>query len=104
MSKQFLKYFKRDTLTGLKDIGLLRSKKTYSMGTHFLPALYHQIKLEILEDNDRHAAIQDALQVGMVSHALRHKKAIMAEMLRREDNENAKRLRAEEAARAKARR
>ena len=74
------------------------------MGTHFLPALYQQIKLEILEDNDRDAAIQDALQVGMINHALRHKKAIQAEMQRREDNENAKRRRAEEAARAKARR
>ena len=76
MSKQFLKYFKRDTLTSLKDIGLLRNKKTYSMGTHFLPALYQQIKLEILEDSDRNTAIQDTLQVGLVGHALRHKKAI----------------------------
>ena len=76
MSKQFLKYFKRDTLASLKDIGLLRNKKTYSMGTHFLPALYQQIKLEILEDNDRNTAIEDTLQVGMVAHALRHKKAI----------------------------
>ena len=40
----------------------------------------------------------------MVSHALKHKKAIQAEMQRREDNEN-ERLRQEaEAARAKARR
>ena len=40
MSKQFMKYFKRDTLQQLKDLGLLRSKKTYSMGTHMIPAIY----------------------------------------------------------------
>ena len=40
MSKQFLKYFKRDTLQQCKDLGLLRAKKSYSMGTHFVPALY----------------------------------------------------------------
>ena len=104
MSKQFLKYFKRDTLVGLKDIGLLRNKKAYSMGTHFLPALYQQIKLEILEDNDRNALLGDTLQVGMVGRSLRHKKAIQTEMQRREDVLNEKRRQAEEAARAKARR
>ena len=104
MSKQFLKFFKRDTLTGLKDVGLLRNKKAYSMGTHFLPALYQQIKLEILEDNDRNALLDDTLQVGMVGRSLRHKKAIQTEMQRREDVKNEKRREEEEAARAKARR
>lgn len=41
MSKQYLRFFKRDTLTQLRDIGLLRSKKDYSMGTLFVPALYN---------------------------------------------------------------
>ena len=104
MSKQFLKHFKRDTLVSLKDIGLLRNKKAYSMGTHFLPALYQQIKLEILEDNDRNALLGDTLQVGMVGRSLRHKKAIQTEMQRREDVKNEKRRQEEEAARAKARR
>ena len=40
MSKQYLKFFKRDTLQQLVDIGLLRSKKSFSMGSHFVPALY----------------------------------------------------------------
>ena len=48
ISKQFLKFFKRDTLSSLKDMGLLRKKKEYSMGAHFVPALYHQLKLEMI--------------------------------------------------------
>ena len=40
MSKQFLRHFKRDTVQTLKDMGLLRARKEFSMGTHFVPALY----------------------------------------------------------------
>ena len=40
MAKQYLRFFKRDTLKQLVDIGLLRCKKAYSMGSHFVPALY----------------------------------------------------------------
>ena len=40
MSKQFLRHFKRDTVQALKDMGLLRARKEFSMGTHFVPALY----------------------------------------------------------------
>jgi len=65
MSKQFLKYFKRDTLTQLKDMGLLRGRKEYSMGTHFVPALYQQIKLEMIEDDDRNKLIEKTLSEGM---------------------------------------
>ena len=53
MSKQYLRYFKRDTLMQLTDIGLLRSKKAFSMGSHFVPALYNQIKLEQIEETDK---------------------------------------------------
>ena len=80
MSKQFLKYFKRDTMNQLRDIGLLRDRKSYSIGSKFVPQFYQQIKLELLEDKDRNAQIEDAIQVGMVSRALRHKQAIQAEM------------------------
>jgi len=61
MAKQFLKYFKRDTLSQLKDVGLLRNKKEYSMGTHMIPALYQQIKLEMIQDDDRAAVIEDTI-------------------------------------------
>ena len=104
ISKQFLKYFKRDTLTTLKDMGLLRNRKQYSMGTHFVPSLYQQIKLEMIEDNDRNKLIEDTLHSGMTKRAINHKRAIQAEMQRREDLKNEKRMQEEEAARAKERR
>ena len=104
MSKQFLSHFKRDTLTQLKDIGLLRNRKEFSMGSHFLPALYQQIKLELIEDNDRSELIEETLSTGLTNRAMNHKKAIQNEMQRREDNKNEKRRLEEEAARAKERR
>jgi hypothetical protein len=85
-------------------MGLLRKKKEYSLGTHFVPALYHQLKLEMIQDEDRTAAIEETLQVGLVGRAIRHKKAIQAEMQRREDLKNEKRREEEEAAKAKERR
>jgi len=75
MSKQFMKYFKRDTLTQLKDMGLLRNRKEFSMGSHFVPALYQQIKLEMIEDDDRNKLIEDTLQQGMNRRAFNHKKS-----------------------------
>ncbi len=104
MSKQFLKYFKRDTLQQCKDLGLLRAKKSYSMDTHFVPALYQQIKLEMIESGDRNKFIEEVVDVGLVGRALSHKKAIQAEMQRREDNKNEKLRQEQEAARAKERR
>ena len=94
MSKQFLRYFKCDTLQTLTDMGLLRNRKEFSMGTHFVPALYQQIKLEMIEDKDRNQVIEETMQRGLVNRALSHKKAIQAEMQRREDLKNEK-LRAE---------
>lgn len=41
IAKQYLKYFKRDTLMVLRDMGLLRNKKEYSIGTHYIPHLYN---------------------------------------------------------------
>lgn len=82
----------------------MRSKKAYSMGTHFIPALYQQIKLEIIQDEDRTEVIEDAVQIGLAGRALNHKRAIQAEMQRREDLKNEKRRLEEEAAKAKDRR
>lgn len=104
MSKQFLRYFKRDTLGQLKDLGLLRKKKDYSMGTHFIPALYEQIKLEQIEEVDRNAVIEETLAEGLNDRATKHKAAIKAEMQRREDLKNEKLRLEHEAAKAKERR
>ena len=104
ISKQFLKYFKRDTLSQLKDQGVLRNRKEFSMGSHFIPALYQQIKLEMIEGKDRGNVVEETLSQGLSTRAISHKKAIMAEMQRREDLKNEKRREEEEAARAKERR
>ena len=104
MSKQFLRYFKRDTLQQLKDIGLLRKRKEFSMGSHFVPALYEQIKLEMIEDVDRSNLIEETMSMGLTNRAIKHKMAIQAEMQRREDLKNEKKRQEEEAARAKERR
>lgn len=61
MAKQYLRFFKRDTLQQLVDIGLLRSKKSYSMGSHFVPALYDQIKLDVIEEQEQQQVIQETL-------------------------------------------
>lgn len=58
----------------------------------------------MIEDNDRNKVIEDTLQSGMTKRAINHKKAIQAEMQRREDLKNEKRMQEEEAARAKERR
>ena len=104
MSKQYLRFFKRDTLQQLKDIGLLRSKKEYSMGSHFVPALYNQIKLEMIEEEDKQKLIEETVQSGLGDRARKHKRAIQAEMQRREDIKNEKLRQEAEAKRAKERR
>lgn len=104
MAKQFMRHFKRDTLTQLVDIGLLRDKKEFSMGTHFVPYLYNQLKVEQLQDQDKAEAVEKILTTGLTARAINHKKAIRAEMQRREDEANEKRRQEEEAAKAKERR
>ena len=74
------------------------------MGSHFVPALYDQIKLDVLEEKEKQQVIQETLQSCMQDRATKHKAAIKAEMQRREDLKNEKRLAEEAAARAKERR
>ena len=46
----------------------------------------------MIEDKDRNQLIEDTLEQGMSKRALNHKKAIQAEMQRREDLKNEKRM------------
>ena len=55
------------------------------MGSHFVPALYNQIKLEMIEEEDKQKLIQETVSAGLGERARKHKKAIQAEMQRRED-------------------
>ena len=74
------------------------------MGSHFVPSLYNQIKLEMIEEEDKLKLIEETVQSGLSDRAKQHKKAIQAEMQRREDLKNEKRRQEEDAARAKERR
>ncbi len=44
----------------------------------------------MIESGDRNKFIEEVVDVGLVGRALSHKKAIQAEMQRREDNKNEK--------------
>ena len=104
ISKQYLSTFKRDTLKQVVDLGVLRSRKEFSMGTHFTPLLYTQAELELEESKDRTAVVSDSLMTGLAQRAIKHKKAIEAELQRREDVKNEKLRQDEEAKKAKERR
>lgn len=58
----------------------------------------------MLQDEERTELIEEAVQVGLAGRALNHKRAIQAEMQRREDLKNEKKRLEEEAAKAKERR
>lgn len=47
MAKDFLKTFKRDTFQEMRDTGLLRDPRQFSLISHFLPALTNQAEAEI---------------------------------------------------------
>ena len=104
ISKQHLRNFKRDTLQTLADLGVLRSRKEYSMGTHFVPQLYNQAELEMTESNQRTQIVEQSLQNSLAIRANKHKNAILAELQRREDLKNEKIRKEEEAKKAKERR
>ena len=103
-SKQYLRYFKRDTLQQLVDIGLFRRKRDYSINTHFIPLLFNQAELETVESQERTQVVDDAIISGLESRASKHKAAIKAEFQRREDLKNERIRKEEEAKKAKERR
>ena len=74
------------------------------MGTHYLPLLYNQSEMELIETSERTQVVQDALQTGLSIRALKHKNAILAELQRRKDVENAKIKADQDAKKAKERR
>ena len=53
MSKAFLKYFKRDTLQILTDVGLLRDKKQFSMHSNYVPMLFASAEMEVADSEKR---------------------------------------------------
>ena len=51
-AKDFLVFFKRDTMNGLVDLGALRKPVDNSTGTIYIPQLYKQIKTDMQTHND----------------------------------------------------
>lgn len=104
ISKQFLRSFKRDTLQCLQDLGCLRSRKEYSLGTHFIPLLYTQADLETKESADRTKLFDQQVATGLSLRANRHKQAILAHEQKLEDEKNEKIRQEDDARKAKERR
>ena len=104
ISKQFLKRFKRDTLQTLVDLGCLRSRKEFSMGSHLIPLVYAQAELELKESDDRKTTFDAQVSAAVSGRANRHKQAILAHLQKKEDAKNEKIRLEEEARKAKERR
>ena len=43
LSRQYLRFLKRDTLGLMTDMGVLRSRKEYGMGVNFIAPFYNQV-------------------------------------------------------------
>ena len=43
------------------------------MGSQFVPALYEQIKVEIMEEFDKTELIEEAVTEGLSKHSKKHK-------------------------------
>lgn len=101
MSKNFLKFLKRDSLKQLVDLGVLRSHREYSFGVDFLPQLMNQAEAELREEAEQVDELDQMLLSGIKAKAVDHKQAIFVEMLRRKEAKNEKERIEKEAAAAK---
>lgn len=85
MAKDFLKTFKRDTFQEMRDQGLLRDPRQYSLMTHFLPALTNQANAEINRDKEFNEGVDGYTMSTLRGNARTHKEAIAKEYQRIED-------------------
>lgn len=106
MAKDFMGNFRRDTFQELRDTGLLRDPRQFSLVSHFLPALANQTMSEITRKKE-FSETTDGYTMNTLRNTQRqHNQAISKEYKRREDKrreklrvkkekEEAKRLRRE---------
>lgn len=85
--KDFMKYFKRDNLQVLIDLGCLRPQRELSMGMDFLPRLCGQAEYEIIKKDQNIDGINDILHATASKIARNHKASIMREIKRQEEAE-----------------
>lgn len=109
MAKEFLKNFRRDTFSELRDQGILRDPRQYSLISHFMPAFLNQTKLELMRGKEYQEGNDSYLMMSLRGNARRHKDSIKQEKERIEEKrreefriqkekEEAKRRRREERA------
>ena len=87
LSRQYLRFLKRDTLGLMTDMGVLRSRKEYGMGVNFIAPFYNQVlKDQENVEGKRQIFIDQMVDTVTSSKKIDHKKAIKNEMNRREKN------------------
>lgn len=106
MAKDLLKNFRRDTFNEMRDTGLLRDTRQYSLIQFLLPGLQNQTNVEIHRKKEFEEGIDSVNTASMRGFARTHKEAIVKEAKRIDDKrkeeqriqkekEEAKRLRRE---------
>jgi len=83
--KDFMRYFKRDNLQVLIDLGCLRPQKELSMGMDLLPKLAGQAEYEIIKKDQNVEGLNDILHATASKIARNHKASIMREIKRQEE-------------------
>lgn len=84
-AKDFLRYFKRDTMNVLVDLGALRRPDQLSIGTTFVPQLYNQIKNDMQNHNDHQEQMDEILNDSMRKISRAHKQAMVTEINKRQE-------------------
>ena len=84
-AKDFLRYFKRDTMNVLVDLGALRRPDQLSIGTTFVPQLYNQIKNDMQNHNDDQEQMDEILNDSMRKISRAHKQAMVTEINKRQE-------------------
>jgi hypothetical protein len=65
MAKQFLRYFKKDSLRQLVDLGQLRAAQDFALQSHFIPQLMTQAWIELDSKANQNTAITNSLTSGL---------------------------------------
>lgn len=84
-AKSFLRSFKRDTLTIMVDLGVLRRPKDLSEGQTFVPQLYNQIKADMQTFHDHQEQTDELCSDSMSLLAMHHKQSIVKELNKRQE-------------------
>lgn len=85
MSKKLLTLFRRDTYQELRDQGILRDATQYALCSRFLPAMYGQMRSELIRNEEFTEGIDSFIMMTLRANAREHKQSIQKEFKRREE-------------------